>query len=101
MYVILIDYTSGLDEIDSALDAHKAWLDENYSAGRFLASGRRKPRTGAVILAADGPRDEIEDAVAHDPFAVQGLAEHTIVEFHPSRFGSEPFAEHFSSNSSS
>ena len=45
MYVILIDYTSELEDIDSALDAHKIWLNENYAAGRFLASGRREPRT--------------------------------------------------------
>ncbi|MGX7681689.1 hypothetical protein ACSMXN_22620 [Jatrophihabitans sp. DSM 45814] len=32
-------------------------------------------------------REAIEAAVAADPFAVQGLARHTLIEFHPSKFG--------------
>ena len=70
MYVILIDYTSELEDIDSALDAHKIWLNENYAAGRFLASGRREPRTG-------------------------GVAKHTIVEFRPSRVADDSLARLF------
>ena len=93
MYVILIDYTSELEDIDSALDAHGSWLNENYAAGRFLASGRREPRTGGVILAANRPREEIEAAVAKDPFALRGLAKHAIVEFHPSRVADDSLAK--------
>lgn len=95
MYVILIDYTSELEDIDSALDAHKIWLNENYAAGRFLASGRRQPRTGGVILAANRPREEIEAAVANDPFALRGLAKHAIVEFRPSRVADDSLAKLF------
>lgn len=86
MYVILLDYISDLAEIDAALDAHVRWLDQHYRSGLFLASGRREPRAGGVILAR-GERVDVEAAVAEDPFAVLGLARHTLMEFHPSKFG--------------
>lgn len=86
MYLVVLDYIADLTDIDAALDAHGAWLNENYRAGTFLASGRREPRTGGVIL-AQGERAAIDAAVAADPFAIQGLAHHTVIEFHPSKFG--------------
>lgn len=85
MYVILIEYDAPLARIDEALPAHAEWLDQQYEAGRFLASGRREPRTGGVIIAAEGLRAELEAVIAQDPFAELGLARHTIIEFHPSR----------------
>ena len=85
MFIIQIDYLADLNEIDAALDAHRAWLDVHYAAGLFLASGRCEPRTGGIIIATDRPLDEIQAAVAGDPFAVRGLARHLITEFHASR----------------
>lgn len=85
MYAIILDYTTGLDEIDQALPDHVAWLDEHYAAGHFLASGRREPRAGGVILATDMAVGELEQIVAADPFAARGLARHTVVRFHPSK----------------
>lgn len=85
MYIIDIRYTVSLDDIDATLGDHQKWLDTQYSAGRFLASGRQEPRTGGIIIAVDQPRDEIEAVAATDPFAQRGLARHRIIEFHPSR----------------
>lgn len=86
MFVVILDYIADLTEIDAALSDHAGWLDQHYRSGLFLASGRREPRTGGVILAA-GTRDDVESAVARDPFALRGLARHTVIEFTPSRFG--------------
>ncbi len=86
MFVVILDYIADLTEIDDALSDHASWLDEHYRSGLFLASGRREPRTGGVIFAT-GARHAVESAVANDPFATQGLARHTVIEFHPSRFG--------------
>ncbi len=72
--------------IDDALDAHVEWLDEHYRSGLFLASGRREPRTGGVILAS-GTRQRLARAVVTDPFGLRGLAQHTVIEFHPSKLG--------------
>jgi uncharacterized protein YciI len=85
MFLILLDYTAPLDRIDAALPAHAEWLDANYAAGHFVASGRKEPRTGGVILAVGTSNDEITALAGTDPFAVAGLATHTVVEFLPSR----------------
>jgi uncharacterized protein YciI len=86
VFIVILDYVADLAEVDASLDEHVAWLRTHYEAGLFLASGRRNPRVGGVILAA-GDRKDVEVAVAADPFAVRGLARHTIIEFHPSAFG--------------
>ncbi|WP_211841722.1 YciI family protein [Rudaeicoccus suwonensis] len=85
MFVILIDYTASLDRIDAALPDHNAWLDEQYAARVFVASGPKTPRTGGVILTGDHPAEVIRAIVARDPFATAGLASHTVVEFQPIR----------------
>ena len=86
MFVVILDYVADLADIDAALPDHVAWLDQHYGSGLFLASGRREPRTGGLIFAA-GDRPEVEEALAGGPFASRGLARHTVLEFHPSRFG--------------
>lgn len=85
MFVIVLTHLAPLEQIDAALPAHAAWLDEQYRAGRFIVSGRQHPRTGGVILADGCTRAEIEQAVAADPFAIAGLSSHTVIEFVPSR----------------
>ncbi len=84
MFIIDINYTAPLTAIDEALEDHKTWLDAQYEAGLFLASGRKEPRTGGIIIAADQPRSQIEAIASTDPFAKRGLAQHIITEFNPS-----------------
>ncbi|AEK37304.1 hypothetical protein CVAR_1951 [Corynebacterium variabile DSM 44702] len=86
MYAVILDYIRPLDEIDAALADHVTWLDAQYAAGTFLASGRREPRVGGMIIAADVSRDVLDAALAGDPFAVRSLATHTVYEFHPSKW---------------
>jgi uncharacterized protein YciI len=87
MFVLDVTYNAPLERIDAALPAHAAWLDEQYAAGIFLASGRKVPRTGGVIL-ADGPdRATIETLVQTDPFWRDGLASYEITEFLPTKTG--------------
>lgn len=74
-----------LEEVDAHLDAHKAYLDRYYASGTFLASGRRVPRTGGVILANCASREEAERLVAEDPFSVHGIARYEIIEFQPTK----------------
>ncbi|GAA2273707.1 YciI family protein [Nonomuraea roseoviolacea subsp. roseoviolacea] len=81
MFVVSVHYTSPLERIDALMSAHVEWLDRNYAAGVFLASGRKVPRTGGVVLAAGVSREELDAIVAEDPFAVEGVATHEITEF--------------------
>ncbi|MGC1214782.1 MAG: YciI family protein [Micromonospora sp.] len=85
MFVVTLTYLTDLDRVDDALPDHLTWLDRQYADGVFLASGRRVPRTGGVILAADVDRAELDARLATDPFAERGFAGYEVTEFVPSR----------------
>ena len=80
MFVIVLTYKVSLDEVEKHLPAHLDWLGAQYDAGVFVASGRRVPRTGGVILATGLGRESVEAIVAEDPFNVNGIADYEIVQ---------------------
>lgn len=81
MFVIELIYKAELSEIDANMRAHIAYLKKHYAAGRFLASGRKVPREGGIILALGENREEIEAIVEQDPFVSRGLAGFRVIEF--------------------
>ncbi|CAG4923503.1 YciI family protein [Paraburkholderia saeva] len=81
MYVINLTYTASLDRVDDALDAHRAFLGQQFDAGVFIAAGPKLPRTGGIILAARIERERLDAILASDPFAQQQLATYTVEQF--------------------
>ncbi|POX45758.1 hypothetical protein C3489_33425 [Streptomyces sp. Ru71] len=81
MFVMELIYTAPLDAVDAVLKDHVVWLDEQYAQGHFLASGRKEPRDGGVIIAVAGDRARIEAIAASDPFVAAGVCEYRITEF--------------------
>ncbi|CAM5293642.1 YciI family protein [Streptomyces narbonensis] len=85
MFVLELTYTAPVERVDALLDAHVEWLDAQYAAGVFLASGRKNPRDGGVILAAGVGRAEIEEITAADPFSTEGVCAYRITEFYATK----------------
>lgn len=83
MFIISLTYIKPLEEVESLLEDHVEYLKEQYSLGNFLASGRKVPRTGGIILARGASREEIETIIALDPFYRHHVAEYEITEFSP------------------
>ncbi|MER7765649.1 YciI family protein [Kitasatospora sp. NPDC096140] len=81
MFVLELSYTAPMEQIDAALAQHVQWLNAHYAAGTFLASGRKVPREGGVILAVGEDRAVIEALVATDPFVLAGLCAYRVTEF--------------------
>ncbi|WP_329199754.1 MULTISPECIES: YciI family protein [unclassified Streptomyces] len=81
MFIMELTYTAPLEAVDAQMDAHIAWLDRYYASGVFLASGRKVPREGGVILAGGISRSEAEEITAGDPFVVAGVCSYRITEF--------------------
>ncbi|MBW8301451.1 MAG: YciI family protein [Hydrogenophaga sp.] len=79
MFILSLSYVKPQEEADRLMEAHMDWVRQGYDSGMFLASGRKVPRTGGVILAS-GERADIEAFVADDPFAVHGVADYDITE---------------------
>ena len=85
MFVIELVYKVDLPQIDAAMKPHVAWLDRHYKDGTFIASGRKVPRDGGIILAIASDRAAIEAIVREDPFVARGLAEARVIEFRASQ----------------
>lgn len=65
---------------------HVAFLKDMIAAGKVRASGPVKglgKRAGFIIVTADS-REEVEQMIAEDPFAVEGLIDElTILDWDP------------------
>lgn len=83
MFIISLTYTCGLAEIDKYLDEHIEFLRKHYASGDFLASGRKVPRTGGIILAKVESRAHLDSILEEDPFHREKLAEYAVQEFEP------------------
>lgn len=84
MLILSLTYIVPLEQVDVHSQAHMEWVQEGYDRGWFLASGRKNPRTGGVIL-AKGDRAELEAFCATDPFAQHAVATYEITEMVVSR----------------
>ncbi|MFJ4364340.1 YciI family protein [Streptomyces chartreusis] len=81
MFVLELTYTAPIEAVDAVLEAHVAWLDEQYAKGVFLASGPKDPRDGGMILAVAEDRAAIDRIAASDPFVGAGVCAYRVTEF--------------------
>ena len=84
MFIINLTYKVELDKVDEHLEAHIAYLKQQYAQSNFIASGRKIPRTGGIILSKLKDRQELLEILAQDPFNKHGLADYELIEFVPS-----------------
>jgi len=81
MFIVTLTYLKPVEEIDALMHDHVEWLKKGYAEGLFIASGRRVPRTGGVILARSGDEQALRACLARDPFVVHGAVRVDVVEF--------------------
>ncbi len=84
MFIVSLNYLSSLDQVDSLLEEHIEFLKMQYEKKIFIASGRKIPRTGGVILAKAKNKEELNAIIEQDPFYRNGVAEYEVTEFIPS-----------------
>ena len=89
MFIINLNYIVPLGELDLHMAAHVRFLQEYYKKNVFVASGRKVPRTGGIILALAKSKEEIELIISEDPFYKHKLAEFSIIEFLTSQYHPE------------
>lgn len=81
MFVLELTYVAPIERVEAVLPEHMAWVDTLYASGVFIASGRKVPRDGGVILAVGEHRAQLEALVRTDPFCVAGVCAYAITEF--------------------
>nr|WP_319570181.1 YciI family protein [uncultured Draconibacterium sp.] len=89
MFIISLTYKEALERIDQELESHVQYLKKQYSLGNFIASGRKVPRTGGVIISQVKDKIELERIIQNDPFYINKLADYEITEFIPSMTSEE------------
>lgn len=85
MFIINLHYKAPLEEIDRCLEEHINFLNEQYDLGNFIASGRKVPRTGGIILSKMEDKKALEKIINKDPFKANNLADYELIEFIPSK----------------
>jgi uncharacterized protein YciI len=86
MFIIDLHYIVPLEELDAHMIEHVKYLSKYYKENVFVASGRKVPRTGGVILALAESKEAVEKIIVEDPFYKHKLAEFTITEFLTSKY---------------
>ncbi len=89
MYIVSLNYSKPLSEIDRFIPEHIEYLKAQYLKGVFLLSGPKSPRTGGVILARTKSRSELDEIIELDPFYREGLADYEVTEIFPNRSSQE------------
>ncbi len=89
MFIISLTYKETLERIDNQLENHVQYLKKQYALGNFIASGRKIPRTGGIILSQVKDKSELEKIIQNDPFYKNDLADYDITEFIPSMTSDE------------
>jgi uncharacterized protein YciI len=85
MFIINLHYLAPLEKIDSIMGDHMKFLRKYYKLNVFIASGRKVPRTGGIILALAKSQEEVEKIINEDPFVINKFAEYSITEFRTSQ----------------
>jgi uncharacterized protein YciI len=89
MFIINLNYIVPLEQLDAHMTDHVKFLRHYYKKNVFVASGRKVPRTGGIILALAKSKEEVEQIISEDPFYIHKLAEFTITEFLTSQYHPE------------
>src|SRR5580765_2951624 len=81
MFIINLNYIVPLEKLDAHMTEHVKYLHKYYKQNIFVASGRKVPRTGGIILALAKSKEEVDRIISEDPFCIHKLAEFSVTEF--------------------
>ena len=89
MFIVSLTYKTELSEVDKHIDAHITYLEKYYAFGKFIASGRKVPRTGGIILINVSTKAEVDIIIKEDPFNIANVANYEVTEFIPTMAAKE------------
>ncbi|TVU59768.1 GTP cyclohydrolase [Vibrio atlanticus] len=89
MFIVSLEYQVPMEEVDRFIPEHVKFLNEQYELGYFQLSGRKKPRTGGVILSMLSNREQLDAILAEDPFHREGIAKYEVIEMLPTKASRE------------
>lgn len=89
MFIIELTYKVDLSKVDEYLEEHIEYLKKQYANNIFIASGRKVPRDGGIILSKLKNKEELLKILNEDPFKINDLADYQLTEFIPTMTSKE------------
>lgn len=89
MFIVDLKYIVPFEELEKHMTDHVKFLRKYYKQNVFVASGRKVPRTGGIILALAESREALDRIISEDPFYIHNLAEFSVTEFLTSQYHPE------------
>ena len=86
MFIVNLTYIKPLDEVEKFLEKHIDFLNQYYTKGHFIASGRKNPRTGGIILMRAKNKVAVQEIITQDPLYQNEIAQYDIIEFEASKY---------------
>ena len=83
MFIVSLTYSKPFPEVEPHVPAHMAYVEKHFANGNFLASGKKIPRTGGIILSGVASRAALDEILAQDPFCIHRVADVEVTEFAP------------------
>ena len=80
---VVIRYLAPLERMEQTVDRHRAYLRGLRERRKLVASGPLSPRTGGALLLRPDDDAELSRLLADDPYAQEGLVEHTVYRWAP------------------
>lgn len=89
MFIFSLTYLKPIEEVEKYLPQHLDYLEHHYQTGHFIASGRKVPRSGGIILCRGECREQALTIMQEDPFYVHQIAQYELIEFTPTKYAKE------------
>lgn len=86
MFIVNLTYIKPLDTVEKCLEKHIDFLNQYYTKGLFIASGRKNPRTGGIILMRAKNKETVQEIIMQDSFYQNEIAQYDIIEFEVSKY---------------
>lgn len=86
MFIISLTYKVAIENVEHHIPEHNSFLQKYYDSGVFIASGRKEPRTGGIIICNAHSKNKVEQIITEDPFHIYQIAEYSITEFIPTKY---------------
>ena len=81
MFIIELTYKKPISDVESYLEEHRKFLQDQYDNGTFIMAGRKVPRDGGVIIANGNDKAAIEKVIVEDVFYQQAIADYKVIQF--------------------
>jgi uncharacterized protein YciI len=85
-FIIDIIFKVPFEKVEPIVPEHRAFLQIGYNKGLLLFSGPKIPREGGIVAARAESFEEIKAFFENDPYALNNVADHKIIEFNPVKF---------------